>query len=471
MADYGAEMMEFYQQQNLPTAQAESGIHTANNNRVSQDNNSLNCRDPKKVGTGAFGIAIKCKTKTGLLNENYVVKYLNIKPGTTFLVRRQQEQQFETEKDLLQSLDHEYITKAFKDKIVADLDAKRTPYIVMENCNAGELFTYLYDPAYTQHTVDTVTTNNMLNNFIYQIGSALFYIHDRDIIHHDLKPENIFIKGDMGGAYAFKLADFGLYTEVDADYKPREKGSMLYLPYHLMDITRRNTKIKIAYRQPIFNRNLSNRVLQPMPKWFIDWYGFFCVIYDILCGPRIKQVSRSVERFNIFINKQQEHILEVYPLWAVNIKALADITPLAKLINLLMLQEFQVFFGETDDRTSKYYTGLRRLIDSRDPIIQPNIYTFANLIITPESVNIKSIARIDSSKQNGLYKLQVAYNTGDTKEYEGAEAIISGEYGLPESISSVIAGLYGGGASKKRSRRQTKSKTKRVGKQTRKKHI
>jgi serine/threonine protein kinase len=68
--------------------------------------------------------------------------------------------------------------------------------IVMEMCNGGDLHTR---QPYSQHDAATI---------MQQIPSAVAYLHDRNIVHRDLKHENIlFVSTDY---IDVKLIDFGL---------------------------------------------------------------------------------------------------------------------------------------------------------------------------------------------------------------------------------------------------------------------
>ena len=45
------------------------------------------------------------------------------------------------------------------------------------------------------------------NKITVQLVEGLWYLHDNDVIHYDIKPENVFISGNSYGA---KYGDFGV---------------------------------------------------------------------------------------------------------------------------------------------------------------------------------------------------------------------------------------------------------------------
>eukprot|EP01083_Nonionella_stella_P028957 79831_1 len=55
---------------------------------------------------------------------------------------------------------------------------------------------------------------------LIQINNGLIHIHQNDIVHLDLKPENIFIANSSGGSFHIKIGDFGISTLIrDRDQK------------------------------------------------------------------------------------------------------------------------------------------------------------------------------------------------------------------------------------------------------------
>lgn len=70
--------------------------------------------------------------------------------------------------------------------------------IVMELCTGGDL--YSREPYSERQT----------SNIVEQILSAVSYLHARNIVHRDLKHENIMFANTDQADYTVKVIDFGL---------------------------------------------------------------------------------------------------------------------------------------------------------------------------------------------------------------------------------------------------------------------
>ncbi len=70
-------------------------------------------------------------------------------------------------------------------------------YLVMEYCEAGNL--------YTLHNSISLTQVQIIE-FVKQIALSLSYVHDNNVVHHDIKPENILVAAKN----KVKIADFGI---------------------------------------------------------------------------------------------------------------------------------------------------------------------------------------------------------------------------------------------------------------------
>jgi len=75
-------------------------------------------------------------------------------------------------------------------------------YIVMENLQGGDLFTYLEKRNFE-------ITETRAKTLSHQIATALYYLHSFGVAHRDLKPENILMVSNDDDS-DLKIVDFGL---------------------------------------------------------------------------------------------------------------------------------------------------------------------------------------------------------------------------------------------------------------------
>lgn len=73
----------------------------------------------------------------------------------------------------------------------------------------------------------TLLSEEQRYKFLREICLALEFIHKNDMVHLDIKPENIFIKNDQ-----YKLGDFGLVSKVSAH--DVEEGDSRYMSMELL---------------------------------------------------------------------------------------------------------------------------------------------------------------------------------------------------------------------------------------------
>lgn len=177
--------------------------------RLIQSNKNNNVEDfykiITKIGRGAFGSVYKVLHKTsGLIRAMKIIK-------KEMLLLQDDDKEFLKEIEILIQTDHAHIIKIFE-YFSDDVNY----YIIQEFVSGGELY-------------DTISrcdnfSERQAAEIMYQILSAVIYLHSKKIVHRDLKPENILVekvpckekdKGKGKEKLHIKLIDFGTCNYCD----------------------------------------------------------------------------------------------------------------------------------------------------------------------------------------------------------------------------------------------------------------
>lgn len=152
----------------------------------------------EELGVGCYGrvvLGIHKKTK-----ESRAIKIINKISIQNENIRRK----IMNEVEIQSKLDHPNITKLYE-----FYEDQYNLYLVLELCTGGELLDYFSRIGYLTETQTAI--------YIKQILSALCYLHSMNIVHRDLKLENLLIEKEKMNV--LKIADFGSATEI----RKREK--------------------------------------------------------------------------------------------------------------------------------------------------------------------------------------------------------------------------------------------------------
>ena len=190
----------------------------------------------KKIGEGGFGITYKA-VQTGLNRAVCIKEYFlagrcvrNTYDKTVQLQGINEEmfekyrQSFVREAKTLATLHHPNIVE-----VIDVFDENGTSYMVMPFIE-GRSLQSIVEKNGPLSTPDAV-------NYIAQIANAVGYIHERHILHRDIKPDNIMVTAD----YKAILIDFGSAREFEED-KTQAQTSMLTHGYAPTEQYTRNSR-------------------------------------------------------------------------------------------------------------------------------------------------------------------------------------------------------------------------------------
>lgn len=129
----------------------------------------------------------------------------------------------ETEIQIVKSLRHPYLVKTYD--VFRDLKEKKV-YMVMEYVAGGELWSRV------AHERGNLIKEGDAIRLARNILSAIIYLHERDIVHRDVKLENVIcLDPDIHKPVQVKLADFGLSSRLSGKHPSLQShvGTLLYL--------------------------------------------------------------------------------------------------------------------------------------------------------------------------------------------------------------------------------------------------
>ncbi|KFP98643.1 Serine/threonine-protein kinase Nek5, partial [Haliaeetus albicilla] len=180
----------------------------------------------KKIGEGSFGKIFLAKGK--LDNEQRVIKEIDL---TKMPVKEKEASQKEV--ILLAKMKHANIVTFY-----ASVQEKNKLYIVMEYCDGGDLMKRIN----MQHGV--LFDEDQILSWFVQISLGLKHIHDKKILHRDLKAQNIFLSNN--GRVA-KLGDFGIARQLNSttEFAHTCVGTPYYLSPEICENRPYNSKTDI----------------------------------------------------------------------------------------------------------------------------------------------------------------------------------------------------------------------------------
>lgn len=141
------------------------------------------------IGKGMYAKVYKALNKEE--NKYYAIKCLNFKDIT-----EKERLSIETEVNLLKKLKHPNIV-LYKDSFI---DKENNLNIVTTFCEGGDMYKKIF------REKNNYFEEDLIKNWLVQLLLGLSYIHDKQIVHRDIKTKNIFIQNE----HTLRIGDFGI---------------------------------------------------------------------------------------------------------------------------------------------------------------------------------------------------------------------------------------------------------------------
>ncbi|MCK4981186.1 MAG: protein kinase, partial [Candidatus Delongbacteria bacterium] len=139
---------------------------------------------------------------------------------------------FKNEFKMVNQLNHPNIIKVY------DLDVYKktdTYFFTMEYVEGKDLTTAYKTLSYREKL-----------EILLQIARGLNYIHNRHIVHFDMKSDNVFLLQNENGVYQAKIMDFGLANLLE-DFSGKVRGTLVYIAPEIM------MKKDVDYRADLYS--------------------------------------------------------------------------------------------------------------------------------------------------------------------------------------------------------------------------
>ncbi|EPS71542.1 hypothetical protein M569_03217, partial [Genlisea aurea] len=238
----------------------------------------------KPISRGAFGrVFLARKRATGDL---FAIKVLR----KADMIRKNAVESILAERDILIALRNPFVVRFFY-----SFTCRENLYLVMEYLNGGDLFSLLRNLGCLEEDVARI--------YIAEVVLALEYLHSLNVIHRDLKPDNLLIGPDGH----LKLTDFGLSKVGLINRTSDLSGPSAFLG---------DDKLKAAESCAKETENRKKHSVVGTPDYLApeillgmghgataDWWSVGVILFELLVGIPPFNAENPLQIFNNIINR------------------------------------------------------------------------------------------------------------------------------------------------------------------------
>ena len=175
----------------------------------------------------SFGLSYKVLNEEN--NYFYVIEKINLKN-----VKKEEIELMKNEVDILLTINSENIVKYYD-----SFEDNESFNIIMEYCDGLDLRKYINDH---KNSCDFLK-KKIIYHFILEICKGLKEIHKNNLIHRNLKPDNIFLTADL----KVKIGNFGISKQIKNinEYDITQIDSIIYMAPEIINKKKYNNKVDI----------------------------------------------------------------------------------------------------------------------------------------------------------------------------------------------------------------------------------
>ncbi|XP_063725434.1 serine/threonine-protein kinase Nek4-like isoform X3 [Symsagittifera roscoffensis] len=247
----------------------------------------------EKIGEGSYGQVWKVKLRDDPANSKnkFVLKLIRLEKAS-----KKEREYAEQEVKLLKTLSHPNIV-SFKDHFW--YDSKQTQLgIVMSLCEGGDLYKVLK----SKKGGGKLSEHEVMQWFI-QIALAVQYLHSKNILHRDLKTQNIFLTRSN----LVKVGDLGIARELKED---EMASTLIGTPYYMSPEIFQN--IPYSYKSDIWSLGCILYEMTSLKHAFTA-HAFSSLVHKIINGEPPKMPTGYSKGVCDLISRMLNREIEARP--------------------------------------------------------------------------------------------------------------------------------------------------------------